>query len=59
MEVYFSCAMKTQTGKGGATYGPFENGGVCLIPMQYTSGVNMVRKAFSLKRFYMVLFPWY
>lgn len=41
METYFSCAMRTMKGKNGATYGAYENGGICLIPMQYTSAVNM------------------
>ncbi|KAK3093452.1 hypothetical protein FSP39_015867, partial [Pinctada imbricata] len=41
METYFSCAMKTQPAKGGATYDSYENGGICLIPMQHSSGVNM------------------
>uniref|UniRef100_K1RLZ7 Galactose mutarotase n=1 Tax=Magallana gigas TaxID=29159 RepID=K1RLZ7_MAGGI len=41
METYFSCAMGTMKGKNGATYGAYENGGLCLIPMQYTSAVNM------------------
>lgn len=42
METYFSCAMRTMKGKNGASYGAYENGGICLIPMQYTSAVNMV-----------------
>ncbi|XP_048746429.1 galactose mutarotase-like [Ostrea edulis] len=41
METYFSCAMRSMTGKQGATYGAFENGGICLIPMQYSSALNM------------------
>ncbi|XP_048751795.1 galactose mutarotase-like [Ostrea edulis] len=42
LEVYFSSHMKPKlSGKDGAVYGPFEGGGVCLMPMQLTSGVNM------------------
>lgn len=42
LDVYFSSHMKPNLyGKDGAKYGPFEDGGVCLIPMQLPSGVNM------------------
>ncbi|XP_034338333.2 galactose mutarotase isoform X2 [Magallana gigas] len=42
LDVYFSSHMKPKLyGKDGAMYGPFEDGGVCLIPMQLPSGVNM------------------
>lgn len=42
LDVYFSSRMKPNLyGKDGAMYGPFEDGGVCLIPMQLPSGVNM------------------
>lgn len=51
METYFSCAMRTMTGKNGATYGAYENGGICLIPMQYSSAVNMVCLFDKLKLF--------
>ncbi|XP_061197788.1 galactose mutarotase-like [Saccostrea echinata] len=42
VDVYFSSHMKPNLyGKDGAVYGPFEDGGICLIPMQLPSGVNM------------------
>lgn len=42
LDVYFSSHMKPNLyGKDGAEYGPLEDGGVCLIPMQLPSGVNM------------------
>nr|XP_022340663.1 aldose 1-epimerase-like isoform X2 [Crassostrea virginica] len=42
LDVYFSAHMKQNLyGKDGAKYGPNEEGGVCLIPMQYPSGANM------------------
>lgn len=51
LDVYFSSRMKPNLyGKDGAMYGPFEDGGVCLIPMQLPSGVNMVSKYNILKQ---------
>ena len=44
---YFSCAMKKIAGKCGATYGPFEDGGICLIPERYPDSVNKVRLPFQ------------
>lgn len=42
MEIYFFCVMRIMKGKNGVIYGVYENGGICLIFMQYSSVVNMV-----------------
>ncbi|XP_056008946.1 galactose mutarotase-like isoform X2 [Ostrea edulis] len=47
LDVYFSSHMKPNLyGKDGAVYGPFEDGGVCLIPLQLPSGVNMNQQSY-------------